>query len=932
MKNILVFLLFCALCTNSIFGQDSSTSCQTVTDALIGPDRNDFVHNEAAFPINEGYLHNFTPPSFLCDPDVTSLLITIDIMSITTIPDCDGTSIFGNILRNCALTTTSICGITEDVLTTGCNAFGGGQTTPGVYSLDLANCEVVNNSDVIGVDIIPYPGDACASTSAITDGDIALTYQICIQYTYDQDFTPCENTIIMPCDDDDICTVDDMIIVDFCDNSIICTPCTGVVSTSNCNTTFLIESASADISSNVCLNVNVTDFTNITSFQYSINWDSSVLDFTDVTNINLIGLSETSFSTGNVENGSLTISWPAPDISSGETVPTGTVIFQVCFDVLESQETNTVVSFSGSPTAQEVTAAPNGQTIVDAIYTNSIITITGQICNLNLGNDTLVCDQILLDTGDDFIDFIWSDGSDNQTLSVTTSGTYSVTATNADGCTNMDVIEVTVVSSPQPLITGNTSLCDGTATELSLTETYTSYLWSNNATTPTTSVSAGTHSVTVTDANGCMASSSIEVTNTSAPTVEISGDTDFCVGASTTLSATTGYASYLWSNNANTESITILSAGNYQLTVTNDEGCQTVTYIDIIENPLPTVTITGDTEVCTNETVTLAANSVLQDYLWSTGATTPEIQVSAGGIYTLSVTDTNGCQATAQTEITNFSEFLVSANAGEDIQVCEPNIQLAANLPPGTTGVWTGPDDIDIEDPTDPNSFIYGLFWGEYNFNWTLSTTSCPNYSQSEVNIDYYHTIVTTGVINRSVEGIYGEELTGNVLLDYGFFGETDNFVLIRSDTLPPGLTLIEDNNGSWTGEWTFLAESISSDEVKIGYGVYYGFCLDAFHAFDLTISTPFEGNIETKGITPNGDGVNDYFCPIENILEFPDNKILIFNRWGDIVFEQKGYQNDWGGTNQKTGAPLPAGTYYYMAWLDVGEGEIRDGSIIIIR
>ena len=144
-----------------LLGQYTSTSCQMVTDALIGPDRNDFVHNNAAFIINEGYLHNFTPPSTLpCglnNPNVTSLLVTINLMTINTSADCDGIRLFGNVLRNCPLTNTSICPIMEDALGNGgCNSFGVGQTTTGVYSLDIANCEAVNNTDIIGIDIILY--------------------------------------------------------------------------------------------------------------------------------------------------------------------------------------------------------------------------------------------------------------------------------------------------------------------------------------------------------------------------------------------------------------------------------------------------------------------------------------------------------------------------------------------------------------------------------------------------------------------------------------------------------------------------------------------------------------------------------------------------------------------------------------------------------
>ena len=64
---------------------------------------------------------------------------------------------------------------------------------------------------------------------------------------------------------------------------------------------------------------------------------------------------------------------------------------------------------------------------------------------------------------------------------------------------------------------------------------------------------------------------------------------------------------------------------------------------------------------------------------------------------------------------------------------------------------------------------------------------------------------------------------------------------------------------------------------------------------------------------------------------KYPTNELLVFNRWGDVVFQQAPYENNWEGTNQ-TGEPLPEGTYYYILRLNVAEGEIIKGDITIIR
>jgi len=107
------------------YGQYTTSACQTVSTALIGPDRNDWAH--ANLPIvNEGYLHNFDPPTLPCglnSPNITSLVVNINITNITTDPGCNMVPIFGNVLFDCDLTTTAICPIVQDVLSTGCVYF-----------------------------------------------------------------------------------------------------------------------------------------------------------------------------------------------------------------------------------------------------------------------------------------------------------------------------------------------------------------------------------------------------------------------------------------------------------------------------------------------------------------------------------------------------------------------------------------------------------------------------------------------------------------------------------------------------------------------------------------------------------------------------------------------------------------------------------------
>jgi gliding motility-associated-like protein len=86
--------------------------------------------------------------------------------------------------------------------------------------------------------------------------------------------------------------------------------------------------------------------------------------------------------------------------------------------------------------------------------------------------------------------------------------------------------------------------------------------------------------------------------------------------------------------------------------------------------------------------------------------------------------------------------------------------------------------------------------------------------------------------------------------------------------------------------------------------------------------------------ITPNGDGKNDRFIIpdlAENPTKYPANELLILNRWGQVLYQAKPYKNDWEGTNQQN-QPLPDGTYYYIMRLNIADGKILTGDLLIIR
>ena len=245
----------------------------------------------------------------------------------------------------------------------------------------------------------------------------------------------------------------------------------------------------------------------------------------------------------------------------------------------------------------------------------------------------------------------------NPTVTYNVAGTYDVTliAANGGGSNTLTKTNyITVKASPSiPIITpgGATTFCQGGSVTLAASSAN-SYLWNNGVTAQSIIVnSTGNYSVTIDSANGCSATSATTaVTVNSLPnaTITSGGTTTFCQGGSVTLTANSA-SSYLWSNNAVTQSITVTSGGNYTVTVTDNNGCSaTSAPTTVTVNSLPNATITsgGTTTFCQGGSVILTANSA-SSYSWSNSATTPSITVTSAGNYTVTVTGNNGCSATS---------------------------------------------------------------------------------------------------------------------------------------------------------------------------------------------------------------------------------------------------------------------------------------------
>ncbi|RMG99256.1 MAG: hypothetical protein D6706_05780, partial [Chloroflexi bacterium] len=252
----------------------------------------------------------------------------------------------------------------------------------------------------------------------------------------------------------------------------------------------------------------------------------------------------------------------------------------------------------------------------------------------------------------------WSNGATTEDLNNIPSGTYTVTVTDANGCT-VSIFETLIDPQPLTLLTNvqNVSCRNSSDGSIDLVvfggvPPYT-YQWSLGQTTQDiTNIPAGIYTVTVTDNRNCVQTISDTVTQPPALGGNIISGNVTCYGGNdgfVEINPTGGTPpySYLWSSGHTTEDITGLVAGTYSVTVTDANGCTVSASKTVQQPPQLQISATILDETCDagngSIQVTVTGGVVPYTYTWSNGATTPTLVNLIAGIYLLTVTDANNC-------------------------------------------------------------------------------------------------------------------------------------------------------------------------------------------------------------------------------------------------------------------------------------------------
>jgi hypothetical protein len=319
--------------------------------------------------------------------------------------------------------------------------------------------------------------------------------------------------------------------------------------------------------------------------------------------------------------------------------------------------------------------------------------------------------------------------------------TITYTTTGANGCTSAQTAAVSVTGTPVATIStsGATAVCIGGTVTLTANAAQ-SYLWNNNATTQSITVSnGGAYSVIISNGPGCSSAASAPTTVTINPlpiaAISANGSTVFCQGGSVNLTASGG-TTYVWNNSgagATGATLTANAAGSYSVTVTDANGCTaTSNTVAVTVNALPTASITanGPTTFCQGGNVVLAAagNGAIS---WTNNQNTPAITVASSGNFAYTITDANGCSSTSiPTTVTVTALPVVPAISGAN-SVCSGATTLFTN--PTSGGAWSSSNTSIAA--VDPLGSINGTGVGSATISYQLTANGCSATSTKVINV-----------------------------------------------------------------------------------------------------------------------------------------------------------------------------------------------------
>ncbi len=403
-------------------------------------------------------------------------------------------------------------------------------------------------------------------------------------------------------------------------------------------------------------------------------------------------------------------------VIAGQTVDIGPPTHQMC------EGDNYVISLDptlGTYTWQDgshdtnydiTTAGTYSVTLDDGCFPTTdmvvVTTITPPPPNF-LGNDTTLCpgDQIHYSFNPAGSTFLWQNGFNVSSYTITHSGLYALTITNICGVFT-DNINVQYLQPFQIDLGPDYYLCPGDDFDINLDPTLGDFLWQDGSTSSSYNISSpGFYSVTVT--NQCFsASSSVDIFASTEPVVDLGSDMVVCNNELPILLDLSNIpqATFIWQDGSTSDQFMITSGGTYSVTVSNP--CYDVSdEITItINNPVTNVILPQDQFLCEGETFVITNSGETGTYQWQDNSTADTLLVDAPGVYTLTVT--TSCGSGSDAVVINYIPPLPAPYLGPDLFLCSGGqLTLNPNIP-GVNYLWQDGSTLNHFDVTAPGVYF----------------------------------------------------------------------------------------------------------------------------------------------------------------------------------------------------------------------------------
>lgn len=532
---------------------------------------------------------------------------------------------------------------------------------------------------------------------------------------------------------------------------------------------------------------------------------------------------------------------------------------------------------------------------------------------LDLGNDTTLCSNVTLNaTIPGATSYIWQDGSTNSTNNVISSGIYWVTV-QVNCCTYSDTITFSPGSLPTANFSVLTNTCSGQAAFTNTSGGATSYVWDFGDNTTSIQNSpihqysqTGNYTVTIIAINNCGADTmQTPVIVSGIFSVQINpSSVTLCSNDTATLLATStggsGPITWLWTPSSQTTSsifITATSSATYIVISTDSLGCTASDTANVSVYASPSLSVGNSPTICPGQQTTLSATaSNGGPYVWSNNlGTNPNVQVSPNVTTTYYVSIYDSCAATWITD--SIIVFVMPPS------VVVFSLDSSSGCAPLTVHF--------TDFSTTPQDQIVAWIWDFGDGDSSFLTSPSHTYSSPGTYYVTLSVVTSSGCVTTLVSGatitVHPLPIAGFTWQQYGAAGEQTQ---IQFTDASIGASTIQwqfgdSTTGSTSNPNHTYAETGDFTVTQIVSNVFG--CTDTA-IIELSLTGEFTIYIPNT-FTPGADGINSTFGAIG--VGIASYHMLVFDRWGMLIFESNDYYNQWDGTLK--GNKVQTDTYVYV-------------------